>query len=58
MTDEVQDTEEKKKGGKVKKFFIFAMLAALVAGLVKFFKGRGSGYDENEWQELPPPQGG
>ena len=55
---EDQVTEGKKKGGKVKKFFLFAALAALVAGLVKFFKGKSSGYDDNEWQELPPPQGG
>lgn len=55
---EDQVPEGKKKGGKVKKFFLFAAIAALVAGLVKFFKGRSSGYDDNEWQELPPPQGG
>jgi hypothetical protein len=47
---------EKKKGGKIKKFFLFAALAALVGGLVNFFKRRREGLEESEWQELPPPQ--
>jgi xanthine dehydrogenase molybdopterin-binding subunit B len=47
----------KKKGGKVKKFFLFAAIAALVATVVRFVKGRRAGDDENEWQELPPPAG-
>ena len=47
----------KKKGGKVKKFFLFAAIAALVAGVVRFVKGRRAGDEENEWQELPPPAG-
>jgi len=55
---EVEDKEEKKKGGKVKKFFLFVLLAAAAAAVVKFFKGRQADYDDNEWQELPPPQGG
>ena len=51
--DEVQ--EETKKSHKVRKFFLFAAIAAVVAGVVKFFKGRGSGFEEDEWRELPPP---
>jgi len=50
--------ESEKKGGKVKKFFLFAMFAAATAALVQFMKRRrGAGMDENEWQELPPPAG-
>lgn len=49
------ETTEKKKGGKLKKFFLFAALAGAAAWAVKTFRGRG--YDENEWQELPPPEG-
>jgi hypothetical protein len=51
------EAEPKKKGGKVKKFFLFAILAAIVAGAVKFFRGRSSEFEEDEWQELPPPAG-
>lgn len=47
---------EEKKGGKVKKFFLFAAIAGLVTGIVQFLKRRrGMGSDESEWQELPPP---
>jgi hypothetical protein len=45
-----------KKRGKVRKFFLFAALAALVGGIVSFFKRRREGLEESEWQELPPPQ--
>ena len=45
-----------KKGGKIKKFFLFAFFAGLIATVVSFFKRRRAGMDENEWQELPPPQ--
>jgi hypothetical protein len=48
---------ETKKGGKLKKFVLFAFFAAAAAALVRFFKGRRAGEDENEWQELPPPAG-
>ena len=48
---------EAKKGGKLKKFVLFAFFAAAAAALVRFFKGRRAGEDENEWQELPPPAG-
>jgi hypothetical protein len=51
------ESGEKKKGGKVKKFFLFVAIAALVASVVRFVKGRRAGDDENEWQELPPPAG-
>jgi hypothetical protein len=49
--------EKEKKGGKVRKFFLFAALAGLAAGLMKMFKGRRAGFEEDEWQELPPPEG-
>ena len=49
--------EKVKKGGKVRKFFLFAALAGLAAGLMKMFKGRRAGFEEDEWQELPPPEG-
>jgi hypothetical protein len=47
---------EKKRGGKIKKFFLFAALAGLVGAVVSFFKRRREGLEESEWQELPPPQ--
>ncbi len=51
--------DEKKKGGKLRKFFLFAAIAGLVTALVQFMKRRrGSGMEESEWQELPPPNGG
>ena len=53
--EEVVVVVEEKKSHKVRKFFLFAALAAIVAGVVKFFKGRGSGFEEDEWRELPPP---
>ena len=46
---------EEKKSHKVRKFFLFAALAAIIAGVVKFFRGKGSGFEEDEWRELPPP---
>jgi hypothetical protein len=49
---------EEKKSHKFRKFFLFAALAAIVAGVVKFFKGRGAGFEEDEWRELPPPAEG
>ena len=55
--EEIVVVEEKKSGHKVRKFFLFAALAGLVAGLMKFFKGRKAGFEEDEWQELPPPEG-
>jgi len=45
-----------KKGGKLKKFFLFAFIAGVVSAAISFFKRRRGGMDENEWQELPPPQ--
>lgn len=45
-----------KKGGKLKKFFLFAFIAGLVSAVVSFIKRRREGGEENEWQELPPPQ--
>ena len=46
---------EEKKSHKVRKFFLFAALAAIVAGVVKAVRGRGAGFEEDEWRELPPP---
>ncbi len=51
------DEGGKKKGGKIRKFFLFAFFAAGVAAVMKFLKGRRAGEEENEWQELPPPAG-
>jgi hypothetical protein len=46
-----------KKGGKIRKFFLFAFIAGLVGAVVTFFKRRrGAGLEDNEWQELPPPE--
>jgi hypothetical protein len=58
-TDEKEEAreEEKKKGHKVRKFFLFAAIAGLIAGLMRFFRGRKAGFEEDEWQELPPPEG-
>ena len=47
-----------KKGGKLKRFFLFAFIAGLVTAVVRFLKGRRAGTEDNEWQELPPPAGG
>ena len=53
------EDEEKKKGGKVKKFFLFAAIAGATAWIVSMVKRRRSGaLQDNEWQVLPPPQGG
>jgi len=33
------------------------MIAGLIGAVVAFFKRRrGAGFDDNEWQELPPPE--
>jgi hypothetical protein len=49
---------EGKKHGKLRKFFLFAMFAGAVAAVLNFVKRRrGAGLEENEWQELPPPEG-
>ena len=52
-------TEEKKKRGFFGRLFRLAFIAAIVAGVVAFFKRRrGADFSEDEWQELPPPEGG
>jgi hypothetical protein len=49
---------EGKKRGKLRKFFRLAFFAGLIGGMVAFFKRRrAGGAQENEWQELPPPEG-
>ena len=55
--------EESEKTGKKRGFFgrLFrlAFIGAVVASIVAFVKRRrGQDFDENEWQELPPPAGG
>jgi hypothetical protein len=53
------EEEGKKKGGKLKKFFLFAMIAGAVAGVIAWVKRRrNEGFDESDWQELPPPADG
>jgi hypothetical protein len=47
---------EGKKGGKLRKFFLFTLIAGLFAAVMTAIKRRrGAGLDESEWQELPPP---
>jgi hypothetical protein len=46
---------EEKKGGKIKKFFLFAAIAGLVTGVAQFLKRRRGQGEDSEWQELPPP---
>jgi hypothetical protein len=47
--------DKEKKGGKFKKFFLFALLAAGFGYVARMVKGRRGMNDESEWQELPPP---
>ncbi len=57
MGEETDKTE--KKRGFFRKLFRLAFIGAVVAGIVSFVKRRrGQEFDENEWQELPPPAGG
>jgi len=44
-----------KKGGKLRKFFLFAAIAGIFAAISKNMKRRRAGSEESEWQELPPP---
>jgi hypothetical protein len=50
--------DKEKKGGKLRKFFLFAAIAGAVASVMQVLKRRRGGYDDSEWQELPPPAGG
>jgi hypothetical protein len=57
MAEDTKDQE--KKGGFFRKLMKMAVIGAVVAGVVQFFKRRrGSDLDDTEWQELPPPAGG
>jgi hypothetical protein len=48
--------DKEKKGGKIRKFFLFTMIAGLIGAVVAFVKRRrGGGFEESDWQELPPP---
>ena len=50
--------KEEKKGGKIRKFFLFAAIAGAFGAAMKFMKKRRSGgLEDSEWQELPPPAG-
>ena len=52
-------TEVPKKKGFFRKLMKVAFIAAIVAGVVAFFRRRrGEDLDDAEWQELPPPAGG
>jgi len=52
-------SDQKKKRGFFRKLLRLAFIGAIVAGVVTFFKRRrGQDFGEDEWQELPPPQGG
>ena len=58
MADDTEGTDEK-KGGFFSKLLKIAVIGAIVAGVVQFFRRRkGSDLDDVEWQELPPPAGG
>jgi len=57
MGEESEKTE--KKRGFFGRLMRLAFVAAVVGGIVAFFKRRrGQEFDESEWQELPPPAGG
>jgi hypothetical protein len=60
MADEATDTAEtEKKGGFFRKLMKLAVIGAIIAGAVQFFRRRkGDDLDDVEWQELPPPAGG
>ena len=51
------EEREERKGGKMRKLFLFVVIAGLVGAAVSFFKRRREGAEEAEWQELPPPEG-
>jgi hypothetical protein len=55
--EETMGKDKEKKGGKMRKFFLFAMIAGAVAAVLNFVKKRRGGMEENEWKELPPPEG-
>ena len=58
MADEATDTETtEKKGGFFKKLLKIAVIGAIVAGVVQFFRRRkGDDLDDVEWQELRRPR--
>jgi hypothetical protein len=61
MADDATDTAEtsEKKGGFLRKLMKIAIIGAIVAAAVQFFRRRkGDDLDDVEWQELPPPAGG
>ena len=52
-------SDQKKKRGFFGKLLRLAFIGAIIAGVVAFFKRRrGQDFGEDEWQELPPPEGG
>ncbi|MGH2528828.1 MAG: hypothetical protein ACRDH0_05775 [Actinomycetota bacterium] len=51
--------ESEKKHGFFGKLLRLAFIGAMIAAIVAFFKRRrGQEFSEDEWQELPPPEGG
>ena len=51
-----ENASGEKRGGKMRKFFLFAMIAGLIGAAVSFLKRRRAGdLEEGDWQELPPP---
>ena len=57
MGEETEGTE--KKHGLFGRLMRIAIIAAIVGAVVAFFKRRrGENFEEDEWQELPPPAGG
>ena len=54
-----EEVEVKQKKGFFRRLMKLAVIGAIIAGVVAFFKRRrGSDLDDTEWQELPPPAGG
>ena len=58
LGDDSEGTGKKKKGFFRKLLKITAILAAIGAVLTFWKRKQGSGLDDVEWQELPPPAGG
>jgi hypothetical protein len=57
MTEDIEAPEKKK--GFFRRLLKLAFIAAIIGGVIAFFKRRrGAELDDAEWQELPPPAGG
>ena len=52
------DMAEEKRGGKMRKLFLLALIGGLIGAITTYFRRRrGQDLEEGEWQELPPPEG-